>query len=75
LCDQFVHSYIFEPLFLEDGLDGIFVTSDRERARYLYFLSIDTIIFLFEAVGKDYPSKVSDDVESEKAGLRLYVSR
>jgi hypothetical protein len=75
LCDQFVHSYIFEPLFLEDGLDGIFVTSDRERAKYLYFLSIDTIISLFEAVGKDYPSKVRMVWNPKKQDYDYYASR
>ncbi len=56
-CHQFVHSYVFWEYF-EEGtrfVEGVFVSSDRERHRNLYFLSISQIISLFEQIGNDYP--------------------
>jgi hypothetical protein len=55
-CHQFVHSYIFVTSFDEnDLLDGIFISSDRERRKALYFVQVRQVIDFFEQVGNDYP--------------------
>lgn len=60
-CHQFVHSYVFWEYFEQDTrfIEGVFVSSDRERNRYLYSLSISRIITLFEQIGNDYPESFS----------------
>jgi hypothetical protein len=57
ICHQFIHSYVFLESFWDETrlLEGVFVSSDRERHRYLYFLSISYTIKLFEQVRNDYP--------------------
>lgn len=58
-CNQFIHSYVFVIAFNENScVDGIFVSSDRERNKALYFIEIRKIIALFEQVGNNYPSAV-----------------
>jgi hypothetical protein len=58
LCHQVVHSYLFELSFNRArNLNGVFISSDRERNRAVYFLRIRQIIKLFEQVGNDYPTQ------------------
>ena len=59
-CNQFVHSYIFVEYF-DDGIhiDGVFVSSDKERHKMLYFLEINQVIKIFEQVGNDHPISVT----------------
>lgn len=56
-CHQFIHSYVFWESFWDDThlLEGVLVSSDRERHHYLYSLHINHIIELFEQIGNDYP--------------------
>lgn len=57
LCNQVIHSYVFKEVFDEEGLlIGIFISSDRERSRKLYFVAMTELIRLFAMIGKDYPS-------------------
>ncbi|HYW18068.1 MAG TPA: hypothetical protein VE956_01930 [Nodularia sp. (in: cyanobacteria)] len=59
-CNQFIHSYIFVTSFDDNNcLDGLFISSDRERHKALFFIKISQIIEFFEQVGKDYPSSAS----------------
>lgn len=59
-CHQFVHSYMFLEYFNDKRkLNGVFVSSDRERYQVLYSLEIDKIIKIFEQVGNDYPTNVA----------------
>tara|TARA_R110000868_G_scaffold288551_9_gene548838 strand:+ start:456 stop:965 length:510 start_codon:yes stop_codon:yes gene_type:complete len=44
VCNQFIHSYIFRPYRPSNKLLGIFVSSDRERQRCLYYISMGNII-------------------------------
>ncbi len=56
LCNQVIHSFVFVLDFDEKGkLFGIFVSSDRERNRYLYYVDRKTILTIFKLVGSDYP--------------------
>ena len=59
LCHQIVHSYIFVVSFDQSKcLDGILITSDRERQKMLYKIQVKQIIELFEQVGADYPDEM-----------------
>lgn len=58
ICDQFVHSYVFEPFFLEEGslFQGVYFSSDQNRNAELYALDGDDLIELLERVSSDYPT-------------------
>jgi hypothetical protein len=59
LCNQFIHSYIFLPVFGENGsLANIAVASERERSLTVYEVALFQIIDLFELVAADYPTQV-----------------
>ncbi len=59
ICNQFIHSYVFMTSFNQTkNLDGVFVSSDEERNKALYFLNVRQIIGLFEQIGNDYPTTV-----------------
>jgi hypothetical protein len=49
LCHQFVHSFVFVPSFRGPygPLDGIYFNSDREKHKFLYRVTIRTIVSLF----------------------------
>lgn len=58
-CHQFIHSYIFEVVFDENYLlNGIFISSDKERNKVLYLVELRRIIDIFEQVGSDYPTSL-----------------
>lgn len=54
-----MHSFIFSPVFNDQGIEGIFFTSDTDKDKKLYFLPIDTVVEIFERVGHDYPKHIS----------------
>jgi len=57
LCNQFVHSYIFAPLFDEAGfLSAIYVASDRLREKKLLEVAVERLVWLFDLVGNDEPA-------------------
>ncbi len=60
IYNQFIHSYVFILCFKDNcrGLDGVFVSSDNERHKFIYFVTIAQIIKLFKQVGEDYPNDV-----------------
>lgn len=64
LCHQIIHSFVFVPRLDDEkaGLTGFFVASDRKKTKSLFFLDIDEIIKMLEAVA-------SDSIESS-SGLR-----
>ncbi|MEG5038820.1 MULTISPECIES: hypothetical protein [unclassified Microcoleus] len=71
-CHQFVHSYILVTSFDEKNfLDGIFISSDRERHKALYFIEMHQIIDFFEQVGNDYPSSGSFKFDEERGDYRV----
>jgi hypothetical protein len=66
LCHQIVHSYVFQASFdLSGNLDGVFVSSERERSKSLYHIRVGQIISLFEQIGQDYPSRITWTFNSE----------
>jgi hypothetical protein len=60
LCNQIIHSYIFEPSFDDEfNVFGFFVSSDERRNKSLYLILIDDIIKVFNIIGNDYPNALS----------------
>lgn len=55
-CNQVIHSFIFTPCFRENtaNLAGLFVASDRQKERGLFYFDIDKIIEILEAVVQDH---------------------
>ncbi len=59
ICDQIVHSYIFMPAENEKSqLIGFFFTSDREKNKKIFYISIQDVINIFNYVGNDYPDNL-----------------
>ena len=60
LCDQLVHSFVFQLYFEEDGktLGGIYFCSDRDKDTYLYSMSIDAVTGVLDMIGKEYPEQM-----------------
>jgi hypothetical protein len=73
LCNQIVHSYVFSIYFDEERrLAGVFVSSDRERSKELLEVSIETIIDIFERVGRDEANVAVTFRFDEKKGDYIY---
>lgn len=75
LCNQFIHSYVFSPVFSDDNrLQSILVTSDHQRSRVLYEVSIEQLISLFELAGADYPNHISWHYDPIKRDYIVHAS-
>jgi hypothetical protein len=67
LCNSFIHSYVFLPVFSETGLmSGIFVASEWEREQKLLEVSLEELVWLFELVGNDEEEGPSFTTQSEE---------
>jgi len=59
IASRIIHSFIFNLCINEGGgFDGILFTSDIDKNKKLYMLSLDELIKIFEAVGNDYVVKI-----------------
>ena len=59
IASRVIHSFIFNPYINQSGgFDGIIFTSDIDKNKKLYMLSLDQLIKIFEAVGNDCVVKV-----------------
>jgi len=68
LCNQFIHSYVFCPVFGENGLlQSVAVASDRERQNCVYIVSVVDLVELLRRVGNDEPCE-SHAVWDEELG-------
>src|ERR1035437_7645616 len=74
LSNQIVHSYIFNPAFDEDDftLSAIHFSSDQDRNKWLYELSIEKVIEVFEKVGTNYPASSSMYFDESKKDYKIY---
>jgi hypothetical protein len=55
ICNLFVHSYVF--VVSGDGkLEGVYVSTDRQKNQKVYFVPLKVILNIFRIVGRDYPS-------------------
>jgi len=52
-CNQVIHSYVFVPVMDEDGLEGFFVASDRERRSQLLYFKLLDVVGALEGVAAD----------------------
>jgi hypothetical protein len=60
ICNQIIHSFIFNICVSEDGsFEGIFFSSDREKNSRLFFITTVSLVEIFETVGNDYPFYLS----------------
>lgn len=57
LCNQLIHSYVFIIEAGPDGLEGFYVTSDRDRHSVLRHVAINDFISLLRKMGEDYPNE------------------
>ena len=74
-CHQFVHSYIFIEYFNDEhNLNGVFVSSERERYHMLYSLEIEQIIDIFEQAGNDYPKNITFTYNHKKQDYEVQSS-
>lgn len=70
-CNQIIHSWSWLVSGEETGMfDGIYVTSDRDRTRYLYFIHVETLIGTFRRTGKD--DIVEMKMKRNKKGERIF---
>jgi len=59
IASRVIHSFIFNLCINQDGgFDGILFTSDIDKNKKLYMLSLDQLIKIFEVVGNDYVVKI-----------------
>ena len=60
ICNQIIHSYIFFICVSENGyFGGIFCSSDTYKNSKLFFITLASLIEIFETVGNDYPNHMS----------------
>ena len=73
ICDRFIHSYVFMTCEKEGRLDGVFVASDKDKQKKLYYVSLDVVLKIFRLVGNDYPSKMSTFIDPETGEETIFV--
>lgn len=75
VCNQVIHSWIWGFAAREDefGLEGIFISSDRQRRKCLYFLPLDTLVELFRSIGEEeiYSVEMKRDETGEMHFTRI----
>jgi len=58
LANQIIHSFVFIPAYSESGLfDGVYVASDRERNKRVYFFQRKLVLDILNLIGNDYPAQ------------------
>jgi len=70
MCNQIIHSWSWLVHGDDRIVDGIYVTSDRDRSRCLYYIEIETLIEVFRSVGKE--SIVSMKMKTNSHGERIF---
>lgn len=74
LTNQLIHSFVFMPGFdPEDRLDSLLFNSDRTRRQYLYSISIDKIVSLFEEVAANEPASMRLQFDEEEGDFNVRV--
>ena len=74
LCDQFVHSYIFITQEKEmGGISGFYFTSDRDKEKKIFYVTVQDVINVFNLVGNDYPCHSYTIRDSETGELHTKV--
>jgi hypothetical protein len=75
LCNQVIHSWLFVLSFTEIDrrFDGVFIASDKQRRRSLYFVEIDVIVGMFRTVAEQpvVSMKLERNADGEMSYTRL----
>ena len=72
IASRLIHSYIFSICESENGgFLGVYFTSDSDKNKKLYYLSVDEIIAIFEEVGNNYVTEFSWKKDSESGAETL----
>lgn len=73
ISNQLIHSLTLFAIRKNKKWDHILITSDYEKSNYLYELSIDQMVNIFELIGNDYPQKISYDFDSKFKDYKVEV--
>ena len=74
IANQLIHSFVFIPAFEDSGiLEKILFNSDRTRLDYLFSISIDSIISLFEEVASNDPDSMALTFDVSKRDYKVFV--
>ena len=79
LCNQIVHSYIFSPCFGCDEevkgnsmtLEAIYFNSDENRNKWLYEITINSIVKIFRELGNDYPNSIHQSYDPKRKDYKV----
>ena len=73
LCNQIIHSWNWVISATEDSkFDGIYVSSDKGRRKFIYFINIDVLIRLLRAIGSEDVSSI--EMRRDKTG-EMHITR
>lgn len=53
LCNQIIHSFVFQICAEEDSTAGVVFVSDRDKHKHLYGMSFQTLAALLDYVGRE----------------------
>lgn len=53
LCNQIIHSFVFQIFLTDEGTTSVMLVSDRDRARRLHSISFETLAELFDYVARE----------------------
>ncbi len=66
IASRLIHSYIFTICESEKGgFSGVYFTSDSDKNKKLYYLSVDEIISIFTETGNNYVTEFTWKKDSE----------
>ena len=73
ICNQFIHSYVFMIVTASDsnGLQAVLVNSDRTKDERLICVDVDTLISIFESVGRNYPWQMHFTYDETKGDYKV----
>lgn len=77
VCDKFVHSYVFEYVVDSEGIfSAILFNSDKTRHEWLYEISVENVVYVFEEIALDgcslFECKIKEDGRKKKDDMFIY---
>lgn len=68
VCNWLIHSYVFTLVSFDDYpvVDGFFVSSDKDRNKYMYYISIDEWMKFVDFIGTDYVVAIDSHYDEKK---------
>jgi hypothetical protein len=75
LCNQVIHSFIFTICQTEaGGFDGVLVSSDKGRPKFVYYVDIETFVSLFRTIGDDDITETGWQRDNSGEMRRVYAN-